>query len=199
MRHLQSRRGGAVCLAVAASLLVGAPGASARPSVNGPSATAAKRVPVLGSKSFAGPPGVGWGTYAPREIFNGGDPSGMVTAITWTGWGSPTAIGYGKSFIFKPAGGYYPGAVKVELRASVLGHCTAAGPRGVRASGGARAVSSGRAPGQVVLVERGEDALPFRVLSAGAGGEGRGCHRRGRSCVPLKPRCRCPERARWPR
>ena len=129
MRHLQSRRGGAVCLAVAASLLVGAPGASARPSVNGPSATAAKRVPVLGSKSFAGPPGVGWGTYAPREIFNGGDPSGMVTAITWTGWGSPTAIGYGKSFIFKPAGGYYPGAVKVELRASVLGHCTAAGPR----------------------------------------------------------------------
>jgi hypothetical protein len=83
---------------------------------------------VLGSKSFAGPPGVGWGTYKPREIFNGGDPSGMVTAITWTGWGSLTATGYGKSYIFKPAGGYYANAVKVELRATVLGHCTAAGP-----------------------------------------------------------------------
>jgi hypothetical protein len=30
----------------------------------------------------------------PSTIFNGGDPSGSVTKIHWTGWGNPTAIGY---------------------------------------------------------------------------------------------------------
>lgn len=128
MRHLQGRLSGAVCVGVAASMLVGTTGAAALSSLNGPSATVAKRVPVLGWKGFAGPRGVGWGTYEPREIFNGGDPSGMITSINWTGWGSPTATGYGKSWIFKPGGGYYANAVKVELRASALGHCTAGGP-----------------------------------------------------------------------
>jgi len=83
---------------------------------------------VLGSKSFAGPAGVGWGAREPREIFNGGDPSGMVQSITWTNWGRAIAIGYGESSIFKPRGGYYPSLVRVELRATVLGRCSPDGP-----------------------------------------------------------------------
>ncbi|HTX01835.1 MAG TPA: hypothetical protein VMD59_23835 [Acidimicrobiales bacterium] len=84
-------------------------------------------VPVLGARSFYAPGGVGWGTAAPREIFNGGDPSGEVQAITWTGWGKPAADGHGKGFIFRPTGGYYP-AVEVELQAFALGHCSPGGP-----------------------------------------------------------------------
>ena len=84
--------------------------------------------PVLGSKAFIPRLGVGWGTYQPREIFNGGDPSGMVHGITWTYWGQPQAYGYGKTYIFKPNGGYYPGGVTAELRAYDLGRCTPNGP-----------------------------------------------------------------------
>lgn len=89
---------------------------------------AAPRQPVLGSTSFIPRIGVGWGMYKPSEIFNGGDPSGMIDGISWTGWGMPEAIGYGKTYIFKPNGGYYPGSVTAELRALDLGHCSAGGP-----------------------------------------------------------------------
>ncbi len=98
----------------------------------GPEALAAAsvthRTPVLGLKGFGIPGATGWGTYKPREIFNGGDPSGHVVAISWQHWGSRTAEGSGKGFIFKPKGGYYPGAVTVALRAFDLGHCRTRGP-----------------------------------------------------------------------
>jgi hypothetical protein len=84
--------------------------------------------PVLGSKAFIPRVGVGWGTYRPDEIFNGGDPSGLVRGINWTYWGQPDAYGYGKTYIFKPKGGYYPGSVTAELRAYDLGRCTPDGP-----------------------------------------------------------------------
>jgi hypothetical protein len=84
---------------------------------------AAAADPVLGSKSFAAPYGTGFGTPEPTEIFNGGDPSGSVTHITWTGWGNPTAIGHGLNPIFKPHGGYYRKPARIELRATKLGHC----------------------------------------------------------------------------
>ena len=44
---------------------------------------------VLGSRAFAGPQGAGWGQPHPNEIFNGGDPSGLVTHIRWSNWGGP--------------------------------------------------------------------------------------------------------------
>ncbi len=91
-------------------------------------APAMTRQPVLGSASFIPRIGVGWGTYKPKEIFNGGDPSGLIDEITWIGWGKPESVGYGKTFIPKPNGGYYPRDVTAELRASDLGHCTAGGP-----------------------------------------------------------------------
>ncbi len=95
-------------------------------SSTGVGATTSPRV-VLGAKAFA-PIGVGFGTVKPKEIFNGGDPSGLVQNITWTHWGSSTATATGKTSIFKPHGGYYPGLVRADLRASRLGHCTAHGP-----------------------------------------------------------------------
>jgi hypothetical protein len=79
---------------------------------------------VLGAAAFA-PNGTGWGTAEPEEIFNGGDPSGLVTEIHWRGWGGQSATGWGRTSIFKPHGGYYRKQVRLELRASGLGHCGA--------------------------------------------------------------------------
>jgi hypothetical protein len=97
-----------------------------------PGGTPATLQPVLGSSAFIPRIGVGWGTYRPTEIFNGGDPSGLISAIKWTGWGQAQALGYGKTSIFKPNGGYYPNAVTAELRAYDLGRCTAQGPTAYR-------------------------------------------------------------------
>lgn len=57
-------------------------------------------------------------------IFNGGDPSGLVDHIRWRRWGSRAAIGVGRNSIFRPSGGYYPGKVRIVLRASRPRHCT---------------------------------------------------------------------------
>lgn len=103
-----------VAAAVAASVAFGAEEEAPAPS--GP-------IPVLGSKSFAAPYGAGFGHAEPEAIFNGGDPSGEVSKIHWTGWGNPTAIGHGLNAIFKPHGGYYRKRARVELRATDLGHC----------------------------------------------------------------------------
>jgi hypothetical protein len=84
---------------------------------------AAAANPVLGAKAFASPYGKGFGTAEPSEIFNGGDPSGSVRDIKWSGWGNPSAIGYGLNPIFKPHGGYYRKPARVELRATKLGKC----------------------------------------------------------------------------
>ena len=84
---------------------------------------------VLGSATVAQPDGEGWGTSRPRRLFNGGDPSGLVTEIWWTSWGGSTAIGYGLNSIFKPAGGYYTQPVIKELRAQKLGKCSSHGPQ----------------------------------------------------------------------
>lgn len=89
-------------------------------------ATTSPQPVVLGSSSFA-PSGAGFGTGQPSEIFNGGDPSGHVSQIQWTGWGSPVAYGRGLSSIFRPQGGYYPQLVAVELRAADLGSCAPGG------------------------------------------------------------------------
>jgi hypothetical protein len=77
---------------------------------------------LLGARPFA-PNGAGFGTCKPRHIFNGGDPSGDVVSIKWKLWGSKDAIGFGQTSIFRSGGGYYPNLVRVELRATDLGHC----------------------------------------------------------------------------
>jgi WD40 repeat protein len=60
-------------------------------------------VPTLGR--FAGGyaiNGVGFGQVRPKEIFNGGDASGMVSHITWKSWGGPKAIGTGTAEYVRP-------------------------------------------------------------------------------------------------
>jgi hypothetical protein len=41
------------------------------------------------------PSSKGFGRVRPREIFFGGDPTGLVCHITWTSWGGQFAIGIG--------------------------------------------------------------------------------------------------------
>jgi hypothetical protein len=52
-------------------------------------------VPVLGTEW--GPGQKGYGTVRPSTIFNGGDPTGLVTDVHWQSWGDPVAIGSGMS------------------------------------------------------------------------------------------------------
>jgi hypothetical protein len=115
---------------VAPVVVVAAVGASAGLWAAVVGATAPARI-VLGAKAFA-PRGVGFGTVKPKEIFNGGDPSGLIQDISWRHWGSSSATGTGKTSIFKPGGGYYPELVGAQLKASNLGHCTAHGPLAYR-------------------------------------------------------------------
>lgn len=90
--------------------------------VSAPEADAGKRVPLLGSRSFA-PNGFGFGTAHPRRFSNGGAPSGLVENIRWRRWGRKVAIGRGRGHQYRPNGGYYFRRVKVRIRATRLGRC----------------------------------------------------------------------------
>jgi hypothetical protein len=117
-------RGRAPWAAALVALALLAPPAAELASGAAPTLRAAPP-PVLGAKAFAGPYGEGWGTVRPPTIFNGGDPSGLVSDIHWSSWGGPTAIGWGRNAIFKPGGGYYARPVAIKLKAGGLGHCGA--------------------------------------------------------------------------
>jgi hypothetical protein len=78
---------------------------------------------TLGSSRFYAPASKGFGTMRPAEIFNGGDPSGLVTGIHWSSWGGSTAVGAGLNAIFKPQGGYYRQLVRIDLTARDRGMC----------------------------------------------------------------------------
>jgi hypothetical protein len=112
---------GVIVLLTAALALTGAPAASAK-----------ARQPVLGSHAFAGKYGTGWGKYRPSTIFNGGDPSGLITKIHWKHWGRKKASGFGLNAIFRPEGGYYRKLARIQLSASNLGHCAAGRPLAYR-------------------------------------------------------------------
>jgi hypothetical protein len=83
---------------------------------------------VLGRKGQL-PHGIGWGTAHPRTIFNGGDPNGRAWALRWTDWGAPATHARGRTWLFKPDGGYYSKPGAIELRASRIARCTPHGPR----------------------------------------------------------------------
>jgi hypothetical protein len=87
------------------------------------SSAAASPTPVLGTRYFYAPDASGFGRAHPSLFSNGGDPSGVVSDIHWSSWGGPVAVGVGQNAIFMPAGGYYPGTVPIQLRASHLGDC----------------------------------------------------------------------------
>jgi len=79
--------------------------------------------PILGPSDFAGQYGKGWGKPKPRTIYNGVAPSGLVRKIRWRKWGTSVARGRGRTYIYRPEGGYYPGSVPAELRVSNVGFC----------------------------------------------------------------------------
>jgi hypothetical protein len=94
-------RAGAVA-ALAAAGLVAAAGCQPTSVAAGGSASAAPAqastaTPVLGKLAGLFAHGSGFGRARPAEIFLGGDPTGLVTKITWQSWGAATARGTGTS------------------------------------------------------------------------------------------------------
>jgi hypothetical protein len=112
-----------VCLLLASGVTAGAFAAVAKATEPGV---------VLGARAYAGSQGVGWGKPHPSELFNGGDPSGLVSHIDWLTWGGASATGHGLNAIFKPRGGYYSQLVRIQLHAYDRGRCTPHGPLAYR-------------------------------------------------------------------
>jgi hypothetical protein len=115
----------ALAASATATVVTGAPGAAhaaPSPEVAGATTAAAGRV-VLGSPRHYAPNGIGWGTATPSQVFNGGDPAGDVSRITWDRWGQGRAYGHGLTSAFRPGGGYYRKPVRIVLRAGGLGAC----------------------------------------------------------------------------
>jgi hypothetical protein len=55
-------------------------------------------VPTLGQRAgLFDTNSEGFGHVRPATVFNGGDPTGLVTGITWSSWGGSTATGTGTS------------------------------------------------------------------------------------------------------
>ena len=54
-------------------------------------------MPTLGQPARVFAHGAGFGLIRPSRIFNGGDPTGLVTDVTWTSWGGASATGTGTS------------------------------------------------------------------------------------------------------
>lgn len=84
---------------------------------------AAAADPVLGSPTYVGDFGTGWGTVAPAVLSNGGVPSGTLGDIRWSGWGSPTATGSATAALYLPEGGYYRTRTRVPVKATNLATC----------------------------------------------------------------------------
>jgi hypothetical protein len=78
---------------------------------------------VLGGVVYDAPNGEGWGSMEPGTIFNGGDPSGLISEVHWSSWGGAFALGRGRNSIFKPHGGYYRRQVVIQVKATRIGRC----------------------------------------------------------------------------
>jgi hypothetical protein len=66
------------------------------------SPTAATGVPTLGQLAGAFARGEGFGQVKPSKIFNGGDPTGLVTGVAWSSWGGAQATGTGTAEYLAP-------------------------------------------------------------------------------------------------
>ncbi len=122
----------------AATSAATAPGTAATPAAPGtPAATAAGTPPapvasgglpvadpVLGLPAGVFAHGQGFGQAEPAEIFNGGDPTGLVTKLTWSSWGGAQAVGSGMSDYVGPGQSVATGKQKpVTVVAFKLGTC----------------------------------------------------------------------------
>jgi len=108
VRHQPQRQWPAALamLAAAAAMLICAGCAGAASSGGaGASSTGSQQPagPTLGRPAGVFAHGAGFGEVRPARIFNGGDPTGLVTQIVWTSWGGPRAVGTGTSDYVRPS------------------------------------------------------------------------------------------------
>ena len=84
---------GVIIAAIGAAAITGCSGnpAPAAAASSPPAAT----VPVLGRLTGVFARGEGFGQVKPAKIFNGGDPTGLVTRVIWSSWGGRRAVGTG--------------------------------------------------------------------------------------------------------
>ena len=86
-----------VIMPVTAAALICA-GCTGSASSAGPgTASTQAAVPTLGRVAGVFAHGTGFGQVRPARIFNGGDPTGLVTHIVWMSWGGSRAVGTGTS------------------------------------------------------------------------------------------------------
>jgi hypothetical protein len=79
-------------------------------------------VPLLGLNW--GPGQQGYGTERPVTIFNGGDPTGLVTKVHWSGWGTDRATGTGTGWSTQSAKDVAHGhSARARVVAFKLGTC----------------------------------------------------------------------------
>lgn len=83
--------------------------------------------PTLGVAGAFGANGVGFGAVRPTEISLGGDPTGILTGISWQSWGGAQATGTGTSTYVAPGQSVAQGTQETAtVVASGLGTCKGA-------------------------------------------------------------------------
>jgi hypothetical protein len=98
-------------------------------SVTAPAARNAHRptsrdTPILGQLTGTFIDGTGFGHVKPGEVYNGGDPTGLVSKISWKSWGGQRAIGVGQSEYADPKLGVAYGRIEAAtIVAFDLGDC----------------------------------------------------------------------------
>ncbi len=99
------------CAAIAAIGIAAVTGCSAAKQ------PAASPAPTLGQLAGLFARGAGFGHVKPARIFNGGDPTGLVTHIVWGSWGGAQAVATGTSEYVGPG---QTAATGTEERASIV-------------------------------------------------------------------------------
>ncbi len=80
--------------------------------------------PALGQLSGVFAHGAGFGQVKPTRIFNGGDPTGLVTRVVWKSWGGARALATGESDYVAPTQSVATGTEEpVTVVAFDLGSC----------------------------------------------------------------------------
>jgi hypothetical protein len=116
-RRPGSTRGSFPLIAPLAVVLICAACGASAPAV-------APEPPVLGRLAGVFAHGSGFGQIRPSRIFNGGDPTGLVSHIAWTSWGGARAVGIGTSDYVGPTQSVATGSQEaVTVVAFNLGTC----------------------------------------------------------------------------
>jgi len=100
------------------------PSTAPAPAAPPASAGSSPAVPVLGRLAGLFAQGAGFGQVKPAKIFNGGDPTGLVTKLAWSSWGAAKATGSGMSDYVGPGQSVATGTQQpVTVVAFDLGIC----------------------------------------------------------------------------